>query len=69
MIKNLGKRWERELFRKKTLFLLFFIISAYFPSMILNVKDCGAVGNGKTDDTHSFQNAVNILRENGGGVL
>lgn len=34
-----------------------------------NVLDYGAVGDGETDDTNAFNEAVNYLRSNGGGVL
>ncbi|WP_077303250.1 glycosyl hydrolase family 28-related protein [Virgibacillus pantothenticus] len=37
--------------------------------MVANVLDYGAMGNGVTDDTNAFNEAVNYLRSNGGGVL
>ena len=45
------------------------IISPIFPDFSLNIKDFGAIGDGKTLCTSSFINAINTLSEKGGGRL
>lgn len=36
---------------------------------MINVKDLGVVGDGKTDDTQAIQDAINYVGELGGGML
>lgn len=38
-------------------------------SLVLNVRDLQATGDGRTDDTRVFANALTRLAENGGGTL
>src|SRR5579864_7285993 len=38
-------------------------------SLVLNVKDFQATGNGQTDDSPAFVKALEKLAENGGGTL
>ena len=40
-----------------------------FPNYSINIKDFGAIGDGKTLCTLSFMNAINTLYEKGGGKL
>jgi len=40
-----------------------------FPNYSINIKDFGAIGDGKTLCTVSFMNAINTLFEKGGGKL
>ena len=64
--------------RRGVLFLLFFIFSASIIKgnslqcnnlKIYNVKNFGAVGDGKTDDTQPIQKAINEAIESGGTVF
>lgn len=36
---------------------------------VVNVMSFGAVGDGETNDTNAFTNAINVIKENGGGIL
>lgn len=49
--------------------MLAFCIPISCSSISINVRDYGAKGNGNTDDTKSFQTAVDFLKNNGGGTL
>ena len=40
-----------------------------FQNYTINIKDFGAIGNGKNLCTNSFENAINHLSEKGGGKL
>lgn len=53
---------------RKILFISL-LVPSYLFSLSVNVKDYGAKGNGKADDTNSFQTAVDFLKNNGGGTL
>ncbi len=35
----------------------------------LNVRDCGAVGDGSTDDTAAFSQALDTVGKAGGGIV
>jgi len=39
------------------------------PTGVFNIRDCGAVGNGKTLDTHAIQKAIDDCAAKGGGQV
>lgn len=43
--------------------------SMSWPETIFNVRDCGAAGDGQTDDTGAIIQAIEKARVNGGGVV
>lgn len=45
------------------------ISAPIFPNFTLNIKDFGAIGDGKTLCTSSFENAINTISQKGGGKL
>lgn len=49
--------------------LLPWATAAYAAYGLYNVRDYGAVGNGSTNDTTAFQNALNQASTDGGGVV
>ncbi|MDZ7305316.1 MAG: glycosyl hydrolase family 28-related protein, partial [candidate division KSB1 bacterium] len=45
------------------------LLSISLQAGTYNVKDFGAVGDGKTINTTAIQNAINQCRDNGGGTV
>jgi polygalacturonase len=56
----------------KKYFLFIVIVSIFYASSkgeTYNIKDFGAVGDGKTINTFAIQNAINKCRDAGGGIV
>ena len=56
---------------KKFILPLLFVLVCVFGSFArtYNVKDYGAKGDGKKDDSKSIQQCIDLVEENGGGVV
>jgi len=42
------------------------VAPAQQPAVVVNVRDLGAVGNGRTDDTRAIQSAIDQAAKTGG---
>ena len=49
--------------------IFFLFLPTFYFSIVINVRDYGAKGNGKDDDTAVFQKCVDLLKKKGGGTM
>ena len=56
-------------YTENLLFEMYEVEPPIFPDLTINIRDFGAIGDGKTLCTNSFINVINFLSEKGGGKL